>query len=318
VTEIKHRYVDVNGIRMHITEAGAGPLVLFLHGFPETSHSWRHQLIGLADAGYHAVAPDQRGYPNTEEPPSVDDYTIHHLVGDAAGLINALGAPDAVVVGHDWGSPVAWGVAQCRPDLVRGVVSLSVPFQPRGDFRPLAGVRAAFGDNFYQIYFQEPGVAERELEGETADMFRKMFYWYSGDAPVVQNLICDENGMTGSLAVPEELPAWLSEEDIAAYAEAFAKEGFTGALNWYRNIDRNWELTTPWAGARITTPAMFLGGDRDPVVNWFDPATLELAMAPAVPNLTSFGLIEGAGHWIQQERPAATNAALIAFARSVD
>jgi pimeloyl-ACP methyl ester carboxylesterase len=318
VTEIKHRNVDVNGIRMHITAAGDGPLVLFLHGFPETAHSWRHQLTALAEAGYHAVAPDQRGYPNTEKPPSVDDYTIHHLVGDAVGLINALDAPDAVVVGHDWGSPVAWGAAQCRPDLVRGVASLSVPFQQRVASKPLDGVRAVFGDNFYQIYFQEPGVAERELEGETADMFRKMFYWYSGDAPVVQNLICDEKGMTGSLAVPEKLPAWLSEEDIAAYTEAFAKEGFTGALNWYRNIDRNWELTVPWAGARITTPAMFLGGDRDPVVNWFDPATLELAMAPAVSNLTSFGLIEGAGHWIQQERPAATNAALIAFAKSVD
>ncbi|HEY0804773.1 MAG TPA: alpha/beta fold hydrolase, partial [Pseudonocardiaceae bacterium] len=216
MTEIKHRHIDVNGIRMHMTEAGDGPLVLFLHGFPETAHSWRHQLTGLAEAGYHAVAPDQRGYPHTEQPPSVEDYTIHHLVGDAVGLINALGAPDAVVVGHDWGSPVAWGVAQCRPDLVRGVVSLSVPFQQRGDIKPLDGVRAVFGDNFYQIYFQEPGVAERELEGGTADMFRKMFYWYSGDAPVVQNLICDENGMTGSLAVPEELPAWLSEEDIMA------------------------------------------------------------------------------------------------------
>ena len=318
MTEIKNRFVDVNGIRMHITEAGEGPLVLFLHGFPESSHSWRHQLIGLAEAGYHAVAPDQRGYPNTERPPSVDDYTIHHLVGDAVGLIGALGAANAVVVGHDWGSPVAWNTALCRPDLVRGVVSLSVPFQPRGDIKPLDGVRAAFGDNFYQIYFQEPGVAEQELEGDTANMFRRMFYWYSGDAPEVQNLIVDDKGMTGSLPIPEVLPSWLSEEDIAAYTNDFAKDGFTGALNWYRNIDRNWELSTPWAGARITTPAMFLGGDRDPVVNWFDPSTLELAMAPAVENLASYGLIEGAGHWIQQERPEETNAALIAFAKSVD
>jgi pimeloyl-ACP methyl ester carboxylesterase len=318
VTEIKRRFVDVNGIRMHITEAGEGPLVLFLHGFPESSHSWRHQLVGLAEAGYHAVAPDQRGYPNTERPPSVEDYTLHHLVGDAVGLIGALGAPNAVVVGHDWGSPVAWNTALFRPDLVRGVVSLSVPFQPRGDIKPLDGVRAAFGDNFYQIYFQEPGVAEQELEGDTANMFRRMFYHYSGDAPEVQNLIVDENGMTGSLPIPEVLPAWLSEEDIAAYTNDFAESGFTGALNWYRNIDRNWELTAPWAGARITTPAMFLGGDRDPVVNWFDPSALELAMAPAVENLASYGLIEGAGHWIQQERPEETNAALIAFAKSLD
>ena len=317
MAEVHDRYAQINDIRLHFVEAGTGPLVLFLHGFPETSYSWRHQLTALAAAGYRAIAPDQRGYPKTEQPPSVDDYTIHHLVGDAVGLINALGAPDAVVVGHDWGSPVAWGVAQSRPDLVRGVASLSVPFQPRGPIRPLDGIQAAFGNNFYQLYFQPPGVAERELEGATADMFRKMFFWYSGDAPAVQNLMCDEKGMTGSLPLPPELPAWLSEEDIAAYTDAFARQGFTGALNWYRNIDRNWELTTPWAGARIDRPAMFLGGDRDPVVNWYDPTALRQLMAPAVSNLSSFGLIEGAGHWIQQERPEATNTALIAFVNSL-
>lgn len=318
MTEIKHRSVPVNGITLNIAEAGEGPLVVLLHGFPESSYSYRHQLTALAEAGYHAVAPDQRGYPRSEHPASVDDYSILHLVGDVVGLIGALGAPDAVVVGHDWGSPVAWNTALFRPDLVRGVVSLSVPFQPRGDIAPLDGVRAAFGEKFYQIYFQEPGVAEKELEGDTAAMFTKMFYWYSGDSPQVQNLITDENGMTGSLALPEELPSWFTAEDIAAYTAEFGEEGFTGALNWYRNIDRNWELTTAWAGARITVPAMFLGGDKDPVVNWFDPATLELAMSPAVENLASFGLVEGAGHWIQQERPDETNAALIAFARSVD
>jgi pimeloyl-ACP methyl ester carboxylesterase len=318
VTEVKHSHVDVNGIRMHIAEAGEGPLVLLLHGFPETSHSWRHQLVALAAAGYRAVAPDQRGYPGTDRPESVDQYTIMHLAGDAVGLIKALDAPDAVVVGHDWGASVAWSVAYARPDLVRGVASLSDPFQPRSDFSPLEGVRTAFGDKFFQLYFQEPGLAEAEFEGETADVFRKLFYWYSGDAPTVQNLICDENGMTGSLPVPAELPSWLSEEDIKVYTEAFAAQGFTGALNWYRNIDRDWELTAPWAGARITRPAMYLGGDRDPVVNWFDPDMLEMVMGAAVTDLVSFGLIKGAGHWIQQERPDEVNAALIAFARLVD
>jgi len=318
MTEIEHRHVDVNGIRMHLVEAGAGPLVLLLHGFPETSYSWRHQLTALAEAGYHAVAPDQRGYPGTEKPAAVRDYTIHHLAGDAVGLVNALGVPDAVVVGHDWGSLVAAAVAQWRPDLVRGVAALSVPFQQRGNVKPLDSARAAYGDNFYQLYFQEPGVAERELEGETAEVLRKILYWYSGNAPVVQKFNCDEKGLSGSLTAPERLPDWLSEKELAVYAEAFEKEGFTGALNWYRNIDRNWELTTPWAGARITTPAMYLGGDRDPAVHWFDRATLEREMASAVVNLTSFSLIEGAGHWIQQERPEETNAALIAFAKSIN
>lgn len=318
VTEIKRRHVDVNGIRMHIAEAGEGPLVLLLHGFPETSHSWRHQLVALAAAGYHAVAPDQRGYPNTECPESVDQYTILHLVGDVVGLVRVLGAEDAVVVGHDWGALVAWGVAYARPDLLRGIVSMGDPFQPRIDFNPLDGLRTAFGDKFFQIYFQEPGVAEGEFERETAEVFRKLSYWYSGDAPKVQNLIADENGMTGSLPVPDELPAWISEEDLAIWAGAFAAEGFTGALNWYRNITRNWELTAPWAGARITTPAMYLGGDRDPVVNWFDPDMLETVMTAAVANLVSFSLIEGAGHWLQQERPDEVNAALIGFAAYLD
>jgi pimeloyl-ACP methyl ester carboxylesterase len=317
VTETRNRHVDVNGIRMHITEAGSGPLVLLLHGFPETAYSYRHQLTALAAAGFHAVAPDQRGYPGTEQPSSVHDYTILHLAGDAAALIGALGARDAVVAGHDWGSPVAWSLAQFRPDLVRGVASLSVPFGTRSATEPLAAVRAASGDNFYQLYFQEPGVAEREFEGDPAAMFRRMFHWYSGDAPEIQKLICDENGMTGSLPLPGALPAWLSEADLATYVDAFAEHGFTGALNWYRNITRNWELTSPWAGHRIDRPAMFLGGDRDPVVNWFDLAGLRAVMAGAVSNLTSYALIEGAGHWIQQERPAETSAALIDFARSV-
>ncbi|WP_250009765.1 alpha/beta hydrolase [Actinoplanes sp. M2I2] len=173
--DIEHRFLEVNGIRMHMLEAGTGPLVLMLHGFPETSYSYRHQIVALAEAGFHAVAPDQRGYPRTEQPPSVDDYTIHHVIGDAVGLINGLGASDAVVAGHDWGSPVAWGVAQCRPDLVRGVASLSVPFSPRTPVDPLDAVRAAYGDNFYQLYFQEPGVAEREFESDTARMFRRMW-----------------------------------------------------------------------------------------------------------------------------------------------
>ncbi|MFG1603726.1 alpha/beta fold hydrolase [Actinoplanes sp. NPDC049265] len=317
MTEIRSRHLDVNGIRIHVTEAGSGPLVLLLHGFPETAYSYRHQLTALAAAGFHAVAPDQRGYPHTEQPPSVGDYTIHHLIGDAVGLINALGAPDAVTVGHDWGSPVAWGVAQARPDLVRGVVSLSVPFGSRQPHEPLDRIRAAYGDNFYQLYFQEPGVAERELERDPGTAFRKVFYAYSGDAPEIGDLICDENGWTGPLTDPVKLPGWLTEQDIAVYAEAFTGHGFTGALNWYRNITRNWELTAAWQGLLIDRPAMFLGGDRDPVVNWFDPAALRPIMAATVTNLTSYTLLEGAGHWIQQERAAETNAALIEFVSSV-
>src|SRR5579864_7183458 len=163
-TSVQHRTVETNGIRMHVVEAGTGPLVLLLHGFPESWYSWRHQLAALADAGFHAVAPDQRGYGQTERPEPIEAYSMFHLVGDVIGLLDALGEPRAVVVGHDWGAPVAWNTALFRPDRVRGVIGLSVPYRPRGTRPPLAIYRAALGDRFYQVYFQEPGMAEAGFE----------------------------------------------------------------------------------------------------------------------------------------------------------
>ncbi|WP_028923362.1 alpha/beta fold hydrolase [Pseudonocardia acaciae] len=312
---INHRDVTVNGLRMRIAEAGEGPLVLLLHGFPESWYSWRHQLRALAEAGFHAVAPNQRGYPGTDAPADVEDYTILHLVGDAIGLVTELGERTTTVVGHDWGAPVAWHAALLRPDVVRGVAGLSVPHIPRSPVRPLTALRERFGERFYQLYFQRPGV-EAEFEADLDRTFRTLLYGISGDGRGGRDMLVDvDKGFLGAWTPPPELPAWLAEADIAAYTEEFAGASFTGPLNWYRNIDRNWALTAAWDGATISPPALMLAGDRDPVISWFDRDRLEQGIRRGVPDLRRFELLPGAGHWIQQERPDEVNAALVDFAK---
>jgi pimeloyl-ACP methyl ester carboxylesterase len=290
--------------------------VLLLHGFPECWYSWRHQLTALAEAGFHAVAPDQRGYARTGGPDTVEDYTILHMVGDVVGLIGALGERTATVVGHDWGAPVAWNTALLRPDLVRGVAGLSVPPAQRTPVPTLTAARARFGADFYQIYFQQPGV-ERDFADNPAEGFRRILYGISGDIPQSRPLMVPEGErFFDSWPSPSPLPAWYTEQDIACYVSEFAESGFTGPLNWYRNIDRNWALTAALDGAPITPPALFLAGGKDPVVAWIDLAKLETGLRSSVTDLRGFEIVPGAGHWLQQERPAEVNAALIEFARS--
>jgi pimeloyl-ACP methyl ester carboxylesterase len=315
--EVTHRTVETNGIRMHVAEQGAGPLVVLLHGFPETWYSWRHQLRTLADAGYHAVAPDQRGYGQTDRPTEIDRYTVLHLVGDVIGLIDALGEEQAVVVGHDWGAPVAWHAALLRPDRVRGVVGLSVPYRPRGRYAPLPAMRRLLGDGFYQAYFQRPGVADAELARDVRSALRRVLYGLSGDAPPeqapAQLVVPEGGGLLDIVPEPPALPGWLTEADLDRYVTDFARTGFTGGLNWYRNIDRNWELLGALDGAPVTTPALYVAGDRDVVVNFpgMDRAISDLPAS--VPRLSETVMLAGCGHWTQQERPDEVSAALLRF-----
>jgi pimeloyl-ACP methyl ester carboxylesterase len=307
MVDVAHRFVETNGIRMHVAERGEGPLVLLLHGWPESWYSWRHQIAALADAGYHVVAPDQRGYGQTDKPERIDDYTIHHLVGDVVGLIHALGESSAVVVGHDWGAPVAWQTALMRPDLVRGVVGLSVPYTPRGSTAPLESIRAQTGDGFYQIYFQEPGVAEKEFEADVDATLRMVLY--GGANPVVPA----GGGFLRKADVPPQLPDWLTEDDIAFYVGEFSRTGFTGGLNWYRNIDRNWALTGAWKGAVVQPPALYCAGDKDVVVAFPGMKNVIDNLQLFVPNLRETLVFDGCGHWTQQERAREVNAALLRF-----
>ncbi|MFB7932804.1 alpha/beta fold hydrolase [Streptomyces sp. NPDC056039] len=310
--------IDVNGIQLHIAEQGEGPLVVLLHGFPESWHSWRHQFGPLAEAGFRVVAPDQRGYGGSDRPEDVSEYSIFHLVGDVVGLIHALGEERAFVVGHDWGAPVAWHTALLRPDVVRGVAGLSVPPPFRGAQPPLKTMRERFGGHFYWNYFEEPGVADAEFAADTRTALRKLLYSASGDAPDAgrpeQALVEDlGRGWLADAPNPEVLPDWLTESDLDTLTESF-EPGFTGALNWYRNLDRNWELTAPWQGAVVSPPALYVYGDRDLVPAF--PGTPELieALPRLMPNLRREPVVlPGCGHWTQQERPAEVNKVLIDF-----
>ncbi|MGX1369309.1 pimeloyl-ACP methyl ester carboxylesterase [Streptomyces canus] len=315
---VEHRTVDVNGIRLHIAEEGEGPLVVLLHGFPESWHSWRHQFGPLAAAGFRVVAPDQRGYGDSDHPEDVSAYSILHLVGDVVGLVHALGEESAFVVGHDWGAPVAWHTALLRPDVVRGVAGLSVPPPFRGERPPLQTMQERFGGRFYWNYFNLPGVADAEFGADPRSALRRLLVGASGDGEGAgrpeQALVSDpDRGWLADMPDPGTLPAWLTEADLDTLAAGYAK-GFTGALNWYRNLDRNWELTAPWHGARVTSPALYLYGDRDLVPAFPGTAELIEQLPRLMPNLVRDPVVlPGCGHWTQQERPDEVNAALVEF-----
>jgi pimeloyl-ACP methyl ester carboxylesterase len=323
---LAHRTLQANGIRMHVVEQGSGPLVLLCHGFPESWYSWRHQLRALAAAGYRVVAPDMRGYGQTDRPAAVDQYTLLHLVGDMVGVLDALGVESAVIAGHDWGAPVAWHAALLRPDRFRAVIGLSVPYRPRGSVRPTTVMPQTDDMLFYQLYFQTPGVAEAELERDVRGAIRRLLYSASGDVPRVEATISDarlvgmvprQGGFLTRTIDPPSLPSWLTEADVDFYAGEFRRAGFGGGLNWYRNIDRSWELLAPFAGARVTVPALYIAGDRDLVVRFRGMDQLIPNLAKFVPELRKVVMLPGCGHWTQQERPDEVNAEMIAFLRDV-
>jgi pimeloyl-ACP methyl ester carboxylesterase len=302
----QHRHVRLNGIDAHIAEQGEGPLVLLLHGWPESWYSWRHQIDALAAAGYRVVAPDQRGYGASDRPAAIDQYSIFHLVGDVVALIRELGEERAVVVGHDWGSMVACNTALLRPAAVRGVVAVSIPPLPRGSLPPLTVTEQRFGKGFYQNYFQEPGVAEASLGKDVATTLRLTYCGIRKPEP--------SGGFLGLFAEPETLPAWLTEEDLATFVDQFTATGFTGGLNWYRNLDRNWELTAAWQDAPITPPSLCISGENDAMRTVYP---MDDAARAIVPNLRGVVDVPGCGHWTQQERPDVVTGALLEFLRGL-
>jgi pimeloyl-ACP methyl ester carboxylesterase len=233
-----------------------------------------------------------------------------------------LKQPTAVIAGHDWGAPVAWHAALLRPDRFRAVIGLSVPYRPRGSARPTTVMPQTSDAIFYQLYFQAPGVAEAELERDPRESIRQLLYWGSGDAPRGAEraigaggvgMVQRGGGFLSGLVAPAKLPTWLAEADVDFYASEFARTGFRGGLNWYRNIDRNWELFAPWAGARVTVPALYVAGDRDLVVAFRGMDQLLPALKQFVPRLDQTLMLQGCGHWTQQERPAEVNAAMLSF-----
>src|ERR1700759_986716 len=303
------RAISANGLDMFVREAGQGPLVVLCHGWPELSYSWRHQIAALAAAGFHVVAPDMRGFGRTSAPAEIGAYGIFELVGDMVALVAVLGEKQAVIVGHDWGAPVAWHAALFRPDIFRAVAGLSVPPPFRGRARPLDTLRESGIANFYWQYFQTPGVAEREFERDVGLTMRTLLGRGFSD-PSASLFIEEGKGFLGAPA-DRPLPDWLTEADLAYFSEAYRTSGFRGGLNWYRNIDRNWELTAPWQDAQIAQPSLFIAGSNDSVITGLIGAKRVADMERVLPNLKQKLIIDGAGHWIQQERAAEVNAALI-------
>ncbi|HEY0748620.1 MAG TPA: alpha/beta hydrolase [Steroidobacteraceae bacterium] len=321
------RTIEANGIRMHIAEQGSGPLVLLCHGFPESWYSWRHQLKALAEAGFHAVAPDMRGYGNTDRPAEIERYTLFHLVGDMVGILDSLSERTAVIVGHDWGAPVAWHAALMRPDRFRAVVGLSVPYRPRGSVAPTTVMPQNADAFFYQLYFQAPGGAEAELEADTRTSLRKILFSGSGEVPrrVPGNagagsgvgMVPRDGGFLTRMRDPDVLPGWLTPADIDFYVQQFEHSGFRGGLNWYRNIDRNWELMAPYAGASVSVPALYMAGDLDLVVSFPRMKEVIADLARYIPQLRGTIMLPGCGHWTQQERAQEVNKAIIDFLRAL-
>jgi pimeloyl-ACP methyl ester carboxylesterase len=306
------RSISANGIELALLEHGEGPLVVLCHGWPELSYSWRHQIAAIAAAGFHVVAPDMRGFGRTSAPAEIDAYSIFDTVGDMVALVGALGAKQAAIVGHDWGAPVAWHAAMFRPDIFRAVAGLSVPPPSRGRALPLVSLRESGITNFYWQYFQTPGVAEAEFERDVALTMRTLLGRGFSD-PAASLFIEEGKGFLGDARADRPLPHWLSEADLSFFSEAYRKSGFRGGLNWYRNIDRNWELTAPWQGAQIHQPSLFIAGSKDSVITGIMGGKRVAEMERVLPNLRQKLIIEGAGHWIQQERSGEVNAALIAF-----
>ncbi|MCX4514031.1 alpha/beta hydrolase [Streptomyces sp. NBC_01619] len=293
------RDVATNGITLRVVDHGEGgddrPLVVLCHGFPELAFSWRHQVLALAEAGYRVLAPDMRGYGGSSRPEDVEAYDVLTLCADLAGLLDDAGADEAVFVGHDWGASVVWHMALAYPERVRAVVGMSVPPQPRPPAPPVPILRSHFGDDFYIVWFQEPEVADRALSRNVRRTLVARELWSAAWAAR------DDE--------PLPAPPWLDDDELDHYVRTFEKTGFTGGLNYYRNLDRDWALTERLADRRINQPSLFLTGSKDPVGRFMPPTGLDRTLT----DLRGHVVLDGAGHWVQQERPEEVNAALLEF-----
>jgi pimeloyl-ACP methyl ester carboxylesterase len=324
---MEHRVVDARGARIHCVEEGSGPLVLLVHGFPESWYSWRHQLPAIADAGFRAVAIDVRGYGRSSAPLEVEAYGMLQHVGDNLGVVEALAGRGsrAIVIGHDWGAPIAAHSALLRPDVFTAVALLSVPYSPPGGRRPTEvfaemGAMAGPDEESYINYFQEPGRAEREAELDVRSWLAGIYLSSAGatrSTPRGGAMPTVTRGGTLRDRFPAvgTLPEWLTEDDLRFYVEEFERTGFRGALNRYRNVDRDWEDLQAWRGAPIGVPSLFIGGEHDGPTRWGGRA---IARFPeTLPALRGSHILAGCGHWVQQERPDDVNRLLVDWLTSL-
>ena len=331
LTSPTFQLVRTNGVDLRVAVAGemtsGGPLIILVHGFPESWYSWRHQMAPLAAAGYRVAAIDVRGYGGSDKPHQIDAYTMAQVTADVAGIADALGGGQAILVGHDWGALIVWHTALLYPNKISAVAALSVPYTgalPAPYIDIVKSVFTAKGRFFYQVYFQDEGVAEAELEADVRTSLRKFYYALSGDA-IKDGWPADKkhgDSMLHRLVDPAPFPAWLTDADIDYYTAEFEQSGFRGPLNRYRTSAADfaflWDKAAGRTDDRIHQPALYVGGDRDLVLKMIPGADLIAQMRDKVPNLHAAPLLEGCGHWTQQERPDAVNAHLLAWLATLD
>lgn len=319
---MNEKTISTRTLKTSVLDAGSGPLVLMCHGFPETKYAWRHQVVALARAGYRAVAPDMRGYGGTDAPEHADQYCVIHAVGDMVALLDALGERTAVVVGHDWGATIAWQAALMRPDRFRGVAGLSVPMMVQPPVPPSKIFPQNAEAMFYTHYFQEPSGAEAEFNRNIRLTLGKLLYAASGEAgprkpcdstPNPFGMVSRKTGLLPSLPSPLEIPSWLPAQEFERLVSAFESRGFRSALNYYRNLDRNWEHQQAAAGQAVNVPALFMIGERDTGLSIPGMDEIIAGMPRLMPNLRGSHVLPGAGHWLQQERPFEVSQLLLHF-----
>ncbi|KGI70078.1 alpha/beta hydrolase [Mycolicibacterium rufum] len=309
---MRSRMVPTNGLTLRVFEEGdpGAPVVVLLHGFPELAFTWRHQVHALAEAGFHVLAPDQRGYGGSDKPGAVDAYHLGELTADVVGLLDDVGAEQAALVGHDFGAVVAWGAPLLVPERFSAVAGLSLPPVPRPQVPTTQAFRKVFADRFmYILYFQEQGPADAELDRDPATTFRRLFALTTTGQEMVGE--AGQAGFLDRIPDPGALPAWLSPADFAVYVDEFTRGGFTAPLNWYRCFDRNWELTADTPAATIEVPALFIGGSADATLAY----TPRHRASEVVTGPYREVLLDGAGHWLTEERPEAVSQLLIEFLR---
>lgn len=320
---IDFRYVESDGARLRVAVTGTGPLVLFVHGFPESWYSWRHQMKPVSDAGFTAAAVDMLGYGGSDNPKEIERYSMENLTRHMANVARTL-SPDqpSIIVGHDWGAPIAWNSALVFPDVFRAVGGLSVPYSPPGAVMFLDVIDKVFtqrGKFFYQVYFQPPGLAEAELEKDPRDTIRRFYYAISGDAPDGTWPVDKKHGdsLLHRLPDPDPFPAWLTEADLDYYESEFRSSGFHGPLNRYRNHQRDYDFLSALPDKAIYQPSLFIGGERDLVLKMLPGVDPIAAMRPNLPGLRTAQILPGCGHWTQQEKPEEVNALLISWLKGL-
>ena len=312
--------LEANGISLRAAVEGNGPLVIMVHGFPELWYSWRHQIKPIAQAGYRVVVPDLRGYGGSDKPYDIEAYDLVNMMADVIGLIDALGENSAILVGHDVGAPICWNTAALHSDRISAVAALSVPYRKRGEVSLIELWRRIYdGKFFYQLYFQAEGVAESELETDVRSSLRKIYFSISGDAPSLDRWLQRPAGgnLLEVLTDPDPSPSWLTQEDLDYFVTNFEASGFRGPINRYRNQERDF-ANLPEMGVRpIAQPSCFIGGSKDIVRNFVSNYDLYEDVANHCTDLRFSRIIEGAGHWLQQEAPREVNAALLEFLASL-